>query len=122
MSKENNLSLNHVGFNHNINYISNRASIIRIIKAINAKLFFHSSTYFTYVYYMDYIFSHNTDIDTINDIFLVCLSCLVVSAKFNERDCDFPDNPQFISMLSIITHYKYDYSPYQLVEGEIICT
>ena len=71
---------------------------------------------------MDYIFSHNTDIDTINDIFLVCLSCLVVSAKFNERDCDFPDNPQFISMLSIITHYKYDYSPYQLVEGEIICT
>lgn len=56
---------------------------------------------------MDYIFSHNIEIDTINDIILICLSCLVVSAKFNEKDCNFPDNPQFISMLSIITKYKY---------------
>ena len=68
---------------------------------------------------MDYIFSHNIEIDSINDIILICLSCLVVSAKFNEKDCNFPDNPQFISMLSIITKYKYAYSPYQLVEGEL---
>ena len=119
MIKESSLSLNHLGSSHNINYISNRTSILRIIKAINAKLFFHSSTYFTCVYYMDYIFSHNIEIDTINDIILICLSCLVVSAKFNEKDCNFPDNPQFISMLSIITKYKYAYSPYQLVEGEL---
>ena len=59
------------------------------------------------------------EIDTINDIILICLSCFVVSAKFNEKDCNFPDNPQFISMLSIITKYKYAYSPYQLVEGEL---
>ena len=66
---------------------------------------------------MDYIFSHNIEIDTINDIILICLSCL--SAKFNEKDCNFPDNPQFISMLSIITKYKYAYSPYQRGEGEL---
>ena len=71
---------------------------------------------------MNYIFSHNIEIDTINDIILICLSCLVVSAKFNEKDCNFPDNPQFISMLSIITKYKYAYSPLSTSRGGIICT
>ena len=39
---------------------------------------------------MDYIFSHNIEIDNINDIILICLSCLVVSAKFNEKRLQFP--------------------------------
>lgn len=89
------------------------------MKAVNAKLYFNSNTYFSAVYFMDYICSKNMKIEKLKDFLVIALSCLIISAKFNETDSNFPELKDFISLLSVLTQYKYRVSLEDLFRGEI---
>lgn len=103
----------------NIQYLKNRSNLMKIMKAVNARLFFNSNTYFSAVYFMDYICSKNMKIEKLKDFLVISLSCLIVSAKFNETDSHFPEMKDFISLLSVLTQYKYRVSLEDLFRGEI---
>ena len=103
----------------NIQYLKNRSNLMKIMKAVNARLYFNSNTYFSAVYFMDYICSKNMKIEKLKDFLVIALSCLIVSAKFNETDSNFPEMKDFISLLSVLTQYKYRVSLEDLFRGEI---
>ena len=103
----------------NIQYLKNRSNLMKIMKAISAKLYFNSNTYFSAVYFMDYICSKNMKVEKLKDFLVISLSCLIVSAKFNETDSHFPEMKDFVSLLSILTQYKYRVSLEDLFRGEI---
>lgn len=105
--------------NTNIQYLQQRRQLIKIIKALNSQLYFNSNTFFTSLYYMDFIFLNNLKIEKFSDFLLVGVSCLLVSSKFNENDSNFPEIKKFIAKLANITKFRYRFTNEDIIRGEI---
>ena len=105
--------------NNNIKYLQQRKQLVKIIKALNSQLYFNSNTFFTALYYMDFIFLNNTKIERFSDFLLVGVSCLLVSSKFSENDSNFPEIKVFLSKLANITQFRYRFTNEDIIQGEV---
>lgn len=105
--------------NNNIKYLQQRKQLVKIIKALNSQLYFNSNTFFTALYYMDFIFLNNTKIERFSDFLLIGVSCLLVSSKFSENDSNFPEIKIFLSKLANITQFRYRFTNEDIIRGEV---
>ena len=73
--------------NINQNYLLIRTSLFSLIKLISDKMHFISKTYFLCLYYLDLIFLKNKVPSYYNNNYqLLGLTCLVLAAKYSEKD------------------------------------
>lgn len=100
-------------------YLQNRSFLMKLLKAINTKFCFTSNTYFTAVYFMDFILYQNIRTDKFNDLLVIALSSLIIAGKFIENESLFPSISDFIDLVSVLTHYKYQLSCDNLHKGEL---
>ena len=100
-------------------YIQNRSLLMKLLKEVNTKFCFTSNTYFTAVYYMDFILYQNIKADKFNDLLVIALSSLIIAGKFIESESLFPSISDFIELVSVLTQYKYQLSCDNLRKGEL---
>ena len=65
-------------------YLQNRSFLMKLLKAINTKFCFTSNTYFTAVYFMDFILYQNIRTDKFNDQLTDII--LYINATFSKKE------------------------------------
>ena len=119
-------------------YFEKRKELKNLIKNMNICLDNNTSTFFLALFYMDLIFenysldeimieslnnysvlSDNT-IYKINNYVLLSLACLVIAAKYNERDPHVPDLNSFLRIYNRCSKFYFIFSLSDLMKAEVI--
>ena len=97
--------------------LSQRKKLINTLKILKTQLHFSSETFFQSIYYLDIIISKN-QFKNINYISL-CISCLIISAKFLENDPKIPQLSLLVNSINQMYNCNNFLSLNDLINGEI---